>query len=103
MAQTYEGLIAHYVATLPEKLAALDRAIWSAREGDAVGLAEARELAHRLRGTAGSYGLHELGAAATSLDDALNALHGETEWTDEAERCAALVQTIGTEIAQARS
>jgi HPt (histidine-containing phosphotransfer) domain-containing protein len=102
MAQTYEDLIAHYVATLPKKLAALDRAIRSAREGDTSGLAEAREFVHRMRGTAGSYGFPELSVAATSLDDALKAFEGGRGWT-EAERCSALVQTIGTQITQAHS
>lgn len=66
-------LLERYLDSLPDKRAAIEAAWrrvrsdgWKAR--DAAGL---RVLAHRLAGSAGSYGLEALGIAAGALDESL--------------------------------
>lgn len=68
-------LRADYLAALPAKVAELTAAIGEAHEGAPV--ATARGLAHRLRGTAGSYGAAEVGAIAGMIEDTLAALEGK--------------------------
>jgi HPt (histidine-containing phosphotransfer) domain-containing protein len=53
-----------YRAELPAKVEAISKAI-AARDAETT-----RTLAHRLRGTAGSYGLSVVSAAAGALEDA---------------------------------
>jgi HPt (histidine-containing phosphotransfer) domain-containing protein len=54
-----------YRAEVPSKVATIARAVQARdREG-------ATTLAHRLRGTAGSYGLAEVSAVAGAIEDAL--------------------------------
>ena len=47
---------------------------------------QAREIAHRLAGTAGSYGLRDIGAALEKIDDALHEVSAEgvetARWND---------------------
>ncbi len=90
VAEALALLRAEYSAALPDKVDALVRAVHASRRraGDAELSAEARSHAHRLRGTSGSYGLHEVslaagrieellersGAASSGLDDELDAL-----------------------------
>ena len=64
-------LRAEYEITLPAKLAELAGALHAARsaEGDARAFAQARLLAHRLGGTAGSYGFFEFGRAAARIEE----------------------------------
>lgn len=60
-----------YRAELPAKIGALAAAV-TARDANT-----AAALAHRLRGTAGAYGLSEVSAAAGAIEDALG---GAPEW-----------------------
>jgi HPt (histidine-containing phosphotransfer) domain-containing protein len=69
--EKYAQLVTQYVASLPDKLATLERAMNAGRAGDSEALAEAREIAHRVRGTGGCYGLRDLSEAAAVLDDVL--------------------------------
>ena len=64
-----------FIRSLPDKRAGLEESwkrvrvsMWNPNS-----IAELRTLAHRLAGSAGSYGLDELGAAALRLDHALEA------------------------------
>ena len=61
-ADKYAQLVAQYVTSLPDKLATLERAMSAGRGGDPSALSEAREMAHRIRGTGGCYGLRDLSA-----------------------------------------
>ena len=69
--EKYAQLVTQYVSSLPEKWATLERAMSAGRGGDVSGLSEAREIAHRIRGTGGCYGLRDLSEAAAVLDDLL--------------------------------
>ena len=67
-------LTRQFIATLPEKRARFE-ASWNqvrASQWSPETLAQLRILAHKLAGSAGSYGLEELGALALSLDVALD-------------------------------
>jgi diguanylate cyclase (GGDEF)-like protein len=70
---------AEYARDLPGKLNALVASVASARAGQAqVALRlEARTLAHRISGTAGSYGFPEVGSACAHLEELIVGL-GET-------------------------
>ena len=67
-----------YTRSVPIRLRTLASAIhaWRRAPHDAELLAHARTLAHRLRGTAGSYGLREVSAAVGTVEDWLR-LAGE--------------------------
>jgi len=91
----YLELVSQYVDSFPEKLAVLERAMAAGREGNVAALGEAREVAHRMHGTAGCYGLRELSNAAAVLDDVLTQMKrgiGGT-WT-EADAAASLVRAM---------
>ena len=100
----YLELVSQYVGSFPEKLATLERAMADGRGGDAKALAEAREVAHRIHGTAGCYGLRELSNAAAVLDDVLTQMkRGEGgDWV-EAERAARAVRAIAEAAARERA
>lgn len=68
-------LRAEYRELVPAQLRELEDCIAQARrgEGGAAALALARTLAHRVRGTAGSYGWPAVGEAAGRIEDALEA------------------------------
>ena len=66
------ALQARFVTSLRERLDRLDALVHAARSGSTDGaLAEALVAAHRLAGTAGSYGHVEVGEAAAALEAAL--------------------------------
>jgi len=68
-----ERLVRNYLASLPGKKAGID-ACWQqvqASDWHHEEMAKLRLLVHRLAGSAGSYGLEELGVAATTLDESL--------------------------------
>jgi len=91
----YAQLVAQYIGSLPEKLATLERAMNAGRAGDPSGLSEAREIAHRVRGTGGCYGLRELSEAAAVLDDLLTQMkRGQGGSWSEADEAAALVRAV---------
>jgi diguanylate cyclase (GGDEF)-like protein len=77
-----------YAAALPEKLEELSRALAVARDGTRERQA-AKLLAHRLAGTAGSYGFAEVGAAAARIEGAL-AAGAEPAWGELAQQLAAV-------------
>ncbi|MBL8717619.1 MAG: Hpt domain-containing protein [Myxococcales bacterium] len=60
-----------YGVALPAKLAELRAALAAADSGE--GIAAARALAHRLRGTAATYGFAAVSEAAGRIEDALDA------------------------------
>ena len=93
--EKYAQLVAQYVSSLPDKLAALERALNAARAGDASALAEAREIAHRVRGTGGCYGLRDLSEACAVLDDVLTLMkRGEGGSWPQADEAAILVRAV---------
>jgi HPt (histidine-containing phosphotransfer) domain-containing protein len=69
------ALAARYRSRLPERLEALGHAVEAALADSASASEwfEATNLAHRLRGSAATHGLPELGAAAAVLEAALEA------------------------------
>ena len=71
VADRLRELRARFVASLRERLDRLDALVSNAQSGSAEALAEALVAAHRLSGTAGSYGHVEVGEAAAVLEDAL--------------------------------
>lgn len=96
-AQALCSLAADYARSLPGKLLEVTDAVARARL-DASALSEAILAAHRLRGTAGSYGFDEVGRAAGRLEDALAPLKdgpgGDEPWRpalEESRRLAALL------------
>src|SRR5262249_36905186 len=76
-----------YAAALPGKVADLARAVEAAR-ADAAVVGEARSLAHRLHGTAGSYGFIQARELAGRLESRLVRLGG----APAAERAAVWVE-----------
>lgn len=62
-----------YARSLPGRLRRLRSAVraWSRAPGDAELLTQAESLAHKLRGTSGSYGLKAFSVKAGSVEDAL--------------------------------
>ena len=64
-------LRAEYAVELPAIVAALAALIGRAGEGREAA-ARARAAAHRLRGTAGSYGFREVGVAAGEVEEAID-------------------------------
>jgi len=93
--EKYAQLVTQYVASLTDKWTTLERAMNAGRAGDASALAEAREIAHRIRGTGGCYGLRELSEAAAVLDDLLTQMKRGTggSWP-EADEAASLVRVV---------
>lgn len=67
----FHELAQEYLLALPERAAEIRDAARRGQHGDAQALAEARNLAHRLRGTAGSFGMPEVGRLAGAIEDAL--------------------------------
>lgn len=93
--EKYAQLVTQYVSSLPEKLATLERAMNAGRAGDVSALAEAREIAHRIRGTGGCYGLRDLSDAAAVLDDVLTQMkRGNGGSWAEADAAAGLVRAV---------
>ncbi|HEY1956863.1 MAG TPA: Hpt domain-containing protein [Polyangiaceae bacterium] len=101
--ERYRQLVAEYIDSFGDKLAALERSMTAGKSGDAAGLAEAREIAHRMHGTAGCYGFRELSAAAAELDDVLTKMkRGEGGSWDAAERAAQPVIEMVRAVMQSR-
>ncbi|MEN8162427.1 MAG: Hpt domain-containing protein [Myxococcota bacterium] len=71
-------LRADFRARLPERVAAVAAALDAARARpyEPAPLAEARRLAHALKGTASSYGFAEIGDSLEAVEEALDALAG---------------------------
>jgi HPt (histidine-containing phosphotransfer) domain-containing protein len=87
MDEALRGLRANYREKLPEQLDELDETLRAAREAqDPAKFGQAGEIAHRLAGTAGSYGLADIGAEFAKIDDALREVAPEglanARWRD---------------------
>ena len=76
------ALKAEYAASLPGKVDQLAELVESVATGNPAALAELRTRAHRLRGTAGSYGFDAIGRAAGLLEEAVKAVVAGTEPLD---------------------
>jgi HPt (histidine-containing phosphotransfer) domain-containing protein len=93
-----------YAERLPGRVRRIGRALRASRRapGDAELRERARSLAHRLRGTAGSYGLPAVGAAAGRIEDAL----ARASWDEieaalrdaEALASSAVLHILGAEV-----
>jgi signal transduction histidine kinase/CheY-like chemotaxis protein len=87
MDEALRGLRASYREKLPSQLGELTKRLRASREaGGSEAFLQAREIAHRLAGTAGSYGFGDLGAALEKIDDALREVSAEevenARWSD---------------------
>ncbi len=72
------ALRASYREKLPDQLDQLTERLRAAREPDgSAAIGQAREIAHRLAGTAGSYGFEDIGAALGNIDDTLREISAE--------------------------
>lgn len=74
-----EAVVAGFAARLPQRVAELEAAIARARAGERDGIADALTLAHRLAGTAGSYGHADVGHHAATIEGALQ--RAAVDWT----------------------
>jgi len=78
MDEALRGLRASYRERLPDQFGELTKRLRASREaGGSEAFLQAREIAHRLAGTAGSYGLGDIGAALEKIDDALREVSAE--------------------------
>ncbi len=93
-----------YAERLPEKLDAIEAAIAAARQDpQRPALLElAVRLAHRLRGSAGSYGLTEVGDAAGEVEDALAALASRPPPSPDSPTTHSLYAAAAAAISRAR-
>ncbi|MCR9159275.1 MAG: Hpt domain-containing protein [Nannocystaceae bacterium] len=57
-----------FAARLRERVDALETAVAKVDDRQAAAIAEVEQLAHKLAGTAGSYGFHEIGEIAAELE-----------------------------------
>lgn len=72
--ERHAKLLRAYAASLPEKQARIEEC-WlqvQATDFSPGSMSRFRDLAHRLAGSAGSYGFEALGEAAAALDEALD-------------------------------
>jgi len=81
------ALRASYREKLPDQLGELTESLRASREpGGSKAFLRAREITHRLAGTAGSYGFADIGAALGKIDDALREVSAEdvenARWSD---------------------
>ncbi len=87
------ALQARFAASLRERLERLDGLVPAAREGSAEALGEALVVAHRLAGTAGSFGYQAAGEAAAVLERVLRSVaDGSAEASAWDEALAALAR-----------
>jgi signal transduction histidine kinase/CheY-like chemotaxis protein len=87
MDEALRGLRASYREKLPAQLGELTSRLRASREPDgSEAFLQAREITHRLAGSAGSYGLGDIGAALGKIDDALREVSEEeiedARWSD---------------------
>lgn len=96
-----------YIQGLPERLRTLRAAVADAPR-DAAARAEARMVAHRIQGTAGTHGLRELGEKAGAVEATIAELPEPEEppsstWDDVARRVDELVAEMARVIEAAQS
>lgn len=92
-----------YARGLPDKVELITTALHALKRGDAPGdkLAQASILAHRLRGTAGSYGFPVVGIAAGLIEDELRALVRQDDLGAAWQRISDAERTLRDEVARA--
>lgn len=85
-----------YAAKLPSKVVELEQAVARARSsGSEDELKQARSLAHRLRGTAGSYGFSAVSQAGGELEDViLGLMNGSTTFDQQEASLGELLERI---------
>jgi HPt (histidine-containing phosphotransfer) domain-containing protein len=88
-----DGLRAQYLASLPVKLAKLERTL---DKGDEAHFRQAHRMAHNLQGTMASYGYAQLSAILRCVEDLLASPIAEEQTT-------ALRDTIHQHLAQAQA
>ena len=88
-------LRAEYRAVLPDRLAELLAAVVLARTTPSA-IGGALAIAHRLAGTAGSYGFHELGDACAAVEDALARAQTNADWGPVDAALASAAATLAT-------
>ncbi len=79
MNDAIRALMQAFGKKLPGRLLELDTALGAARGGDLEAHQDAKRLAHKLHGTAGSYGYAQVSSAAGVLEAALE--RSEPDWT----------------------
>jgi HPt (histidine-containing phosphotransfer) domain-containing protein len=81
MQEQLRALVVRHHANLLEQIAVISRLLDEQDEhGDACPrVEEAQGISHQLKGTAGSMGFPDVGAAACALDDSLKALKRESD------------------------
>jgi len=87
MDEALRGLRTSYREKLPDQLDELSERLRVSREpGGSEAFLQAQEIAHRLAGTAGSYGFGDIGSALGKIDDALREVGPEcaadARWSD---------------------
>jgi HPt (histidine-containing phosphotransfer) domain-containing protein len=100
MAATLAALKAEYLARLGEKVRELEDAVQRARTGQSPDLEEASSLAHRLFGTAGSYGYHAVSTAAGRVEFLLESARKQAtapDWNAVRESLRELTRLAGGE------
>lgn len=85
MNNSFDALFERYRQTLPEKLVALEELAGRLPGVDIEVVRELRLSAHRIAGSAGSYGYPDLGDAARRVEDAINDT-STANWADPAFR-----------------
>ncbi|HEX5753430.1 MAG TPA: response regulator [Archangium sp.] len=103
---TFRTLSAEYGARLGDKLRDLTGAMERARAGSKEGMDAAFELAHKLHGTAGSYGFHAVSGAARLLEVLLKPVRdgkAAPDWGALEAARQALATVIGKETGPAQA
>jgi CheY-like chemotaxis protein len=91
-----ERLRQQYLAGLPEKLDAIEALLGElkATPADRQALARLRGALHRLAGSAGTHGLEAVGWIASSWEERLASIEGESPGADELERMEAWLEEV---------
>ena len=92
-ASVMDRLRANYLAGLNDKADRLSHALMGVRVGDDEAVASVAEQIHRLAGTAGSFGVHDVSTAANTLDVKLHNGEEPSALTDEIEAFIQLLRT----------
>ena len=83
-----------FAAKFPGRVATLASLFEQARTGDAEALADAIQAAHKLRGTAGTFGQPAIGELAGAAEDALIRCRDESEDDGRWSAAEATIETL---------
>ncbi len=83
-----------FVARFPGRVATLDALLGRARTGDAEALADAIQAAHKLRGTAGTFGQPAIGELAGAAEDALTRCRDQADDDARWDAAEATMETL---------